>query len=89
MLQLVIYTHSCFASLELTEEVSEEDHQPFPTLQHCLEHVDPGVGFNIEIKFPQLVEVSACQIMFLSDPRGKCGCHQQMKRRRKGRKKHN
>ena len=58
MLQLVIYTHSCFASLELTEEVSEEDHQPFPTLQHCLEHVDPGVGFNIEIKYPQLIEVS-------------------------------
>ena len=49
----------CVALLELTEEVSEEDHQPFPTLQYCLEHVDPAVGFNIEIKYPQLVEVSA------------------------------
>ncbi|EEC08260.1 glycerophosphoryl diester phosphodiesterase, putative [Ixodes scapularis] len=29
-----------------------EDNQPFPTLQHVLEAVDPSVGFNVEIKCP-------------------------------------
>ncbi|RZC36940.1 glycerophosphocholine phosphodiesterase GPCPD1-like [Asbolus verrucosus] len=28
-----------------------EDHQPFPTLQHVLEVLNPHVGFNIEIKW--------------------------------------
>lgn len=28
-----------------------EDHQPFPTLQHALEALNPHVGFNIEIKW--------------------------------------
>ncbi|KZS21732.1 Glycerophosphocholine phosphodiesterase GPCPD1 [Daphnia magna] len=28
-----------------------DDHQPFPTLQRALEHLDPHVGFNIEIKW--------------------------------------
>jgi glycerophosphocholine phosphodiesterase GPCPD1 len=28
-----------------------EDHQPFPTLQHILEVLNPHVGFNIEIKW--------------------------------------
>ncbi|XP_019761372.1 glycerophosphocholine phosphodiesterase GPCPD1-like isoform X2 [Dendroctonus ponderosae] len=28
-----------------------EDHQPFPTLQHVLDTLNPHVGFNIEIKW--------------------------------------
>ncbi|XP_046443708.1 glycerophosphocholine phosphodiesterase GPCPD1-like [Daphnia pulex] len=28
-----------------------DDHQPFPTLQRALEHLDPHVGFNVEIKW--------------------------------------
>uniref|UniRef100_A0A8D8VXM3 Glycerophosphocholine phosphodiesterase GPCPD1 n=1 Tax=Cacopsylla melanoneura TaxID=428564 RepID=A0A8D8VXM3_9HEMI len=34
---------------------SEPDHQPFPTLAHALEVIDPSVGFNIEIKWTMLV----------------------------------
>ncbi|GFT96818.1 glycerophosphocholine phosphodiesterase GPCPD1 [Nephila pilipes] len=33
-------------------EDDSEDNQPFPTLKHVLEAVDPRVGFNIEIKCP-------------------------------------
>ncbi|KAK8759228.1 hypothetical protein V5799_003141 [Amblyomma americanum] len=33
-------------------EDDREDNQPFPTLQHVLEAVDPAVGFNVEIKCP-------------------------------------
>ncbi|XP_077527185.1 glycerophosphocholine phosphodiesterase GPCPD1-like [Haemaphysalis longicornis] len=29
-----------------------EDNQPFPTLQHVLDAVEPSVGFNVEIKCP-------------------------------------
>lgn len=35
-----------------------DDHQPFPTLQHALEHLDPHVGFNIEIKWTMQLKVS-------------------------------
>lgn len=35
-----------------------EDNQPFPTLQHVLEAVDPSVGFNVEIKCPMQFRVS-------------------------------
>ena len=34
-----------------------DDHQPFPTLQHALENLDPHVGFNIEIKWTMLLKV--------------------------------
>ncbi|KAL0273690.1 UNVERIFIED_CONTAM: hypothetical protein PYX00_006312 [Menopon gallinae] len=33
-----------------------EDHQPFPTLKHALEVLDPSVGFNIEIKWTMLLK---------------------------------
>lgn len=35
-----------------------DDHQPFPTLEHALEVLDPIVGFNIEIKWTMLLKVS-------------------------------
>lgn len=35
-----------------------DDHQPFPTLQHALEHLDPHVGFNVEIKWTMQLKVS-------------------------------
>ncbi|KAL8602133.1 hypothetical protein ACOMHN_007402 [Nucella lapillus] len=41
--------------IEITDE-DDMDDQPFPTLQCCLERVDPQVGFNIEIKYPQVLE---------------------------------
>lgn len=34
-----------------------EDHQPFPTLEHALNVLDPSVGFNIEIKWTMLLKV--------------------------------
>lgn len=36
-----------------------DDHQPFPTLQHALEHLDPHVGFNIEIKWTMQLKVQS------------------------------
>ncbi|XP_064457256.1 glycerophosphocholine phosphodiesterase GPCPD1-like isoform X2 [Ornithodoros turicata] len=33
-------------------EDDQDENQPFPTLQHVLEAVDPSVGFNVEIKCP-------------------------------------
>lgn len=33
-------------------EDDSDDNQPFPTLKHVLEAVDPKVGFNVEIKCP-------------------------------------
>ncbi|EEB13637.1 conserved hypothetical protein [Pediculus humanus corporis] len=33
-----------------------EDHQPFPTLKHALNVLDPIVGFNIEIKWTMLLK---------------------------------
>ncbi|KAK6618959.1 hypothetical protein RUM44_003340 [Polyplax serrata] len=33
-----------------------DDHQPFPTLEHALEVLDPIVGFNIEIKWTMLLK---------------------------------
>lgn len=33
-------------------EDDREDNQPFPTLQHVLEAVEPTIGFNVEIKCP-------------------------------------
>ena len=39
------------------EDDDFEDHQPFPTLQHALEHVDPHVGFNVEIKWTMQLKV--------------------------------
>ena len=34
----------------------EEDHQPFPTLETILEKLDPYCGFNIEIKYGQMMK---------------------------------
>ncbi|KAG8177265.1 hypothetical protein JTE90_021266 [Oedothorax gibbosus] len=39
------------AKLQFHEDDSD-DNQPFPTLKHVLEAVDPSVGVNIEIKCP-------------------------------------
>ena len=30
---------------------ADERHQPFPTLQQAFQHLDPHVGFNVEIKW--------------------------------------
>lgn len=38
-------------SLQDIQETETTDDQPFPTLQSCLEKVDPRVGFNVEIKY--------------------------------------
>ncbi|XP_064650028.1 glycerophosphocholine phosphodiesterase GPCPD1-like isoform X2 [Lineus longissimus] len=41
-------------SKDLHEEVTDhEDHLHFPTLSNCFQSVDPHVGFNVEIKYPQ------------------------------------
>ncbi|XP_074655941.1 glycerophosphocholine phosphodiesterase GPCPD1-like isoform X2 [Tubulanus polymorphus] len=34
------------------EDEDPLEHQPFPTLQTCLEQIDPHTGFNVEIKYP-------------------------------------
>lgn len=44
---------------KLTSEMEEEaDLCPFPTLIDALHKVDPDVGFNIEVKYPMMQEVS-------------------------------
>lgn len=40
-----------------------DDHQPFPTLQRALEHLDPHVGFNIEIKWTMQLKVQ-CLLVY-------------------------
>ena len=39
-----------------------DDHQPFPTLQHVLEHFDPHIGFNVEIKWTMQRKVRCSQL---------------------------
>ena len=36
-----------------TDDTDHDDLQPFPTLQRCFEAVDPNLGFNVEVKYPQ------------------------------------
>jgi len=38
------------------EGLSDEDHQPFPTLEHALKAVDRHAGFNIELKWDMELE---------------------------------
>ena len=38
------------------EEESFEN-RPFPTLRQCFEQVEPYIGFNVEIKYPQKMKV--------------------------------
>jgi len=42
-----------------------DDHQPFPTLQHVLEHFDPHVGFNVEIKWTMQLKVNERSALLL------------------------
>ncbi|XP_069119397.1 glycerophosphocholine phosphodiesterase GPCPD1-like isoform X2 [Argopecten irradians] len=37
------------------EDLDHFHHQPFPTLQECYQLVEEKIGFNVEIKYPQLV----------------------------------
>jgi len=44
------------------EDLDPEDLQPFPTLKQCFEAVDLHTGFNIEIKYPQGLQV--CTLLY-------------------------
>ena len=48
-----------------SEDLDPEDLQPFPTLKRCLETVDEHTGFNIEIKYPQMMKVYVIFIILL------------------------
>ncbi|KAK7094777.1 putative glycerophosphocholine phosphodiesterase GPCPD1 homolog 2 isoform X2 [Littorina saxatilis] len=50
------------SSVEVSEDITEEDQLPFPTLQRCLQRVDQHLGFNIEIKYPQNLENGECEM---------------------------
>jgi len=43
---------------------NDEDHQPFPTLETILEKLDPYCGFNIEIKYGQLMKDHQEEVQF-------------------------
>ena len=40
----------------MSEEVDPRK-QPFPSLRQCFEQIDDIAGFNIEVKYPMLMEV--------------------------------
>ncbi|CAH1183717.1 unnamed protein product [Phaedon cochleariae] len=44
-----------------------DDHQPFPTLQQCLEQLDPHTGFNIEIKWTMQLQDDTYELYHPTD----------------------
>jgi len=48
----VYHVKECDRSSKFGDDAdADERHQPFPTLQQAFQHLDPHVGFNVEIKW--------------------------------------
>ena len=56
MIIMLPFAGQCQSMEAMSQEVDPR-RQPFPSLRQCFEQIDEVAGFNIEIKYPMLMEV--------------------------------